>query len=153
MKNLRKLIIIRHGHYDNGSESLSKYGKEQCKATAGNIARLTREFSKIQIFTSDLPRSIETGEIVASELRIDEVKSLFDLRTEHYHSREEVYPVIEKRIKDETELVIIVAHFEMPSGLVCSFINKKFGKELDPSISQNAKGYLCCMHTGSVSTI
>lgn len=155
MKKLKKVIIVRHGHYnfDSTSKELSEIGIEQTNSLVDRIKRKISAIGKAQIFTSNLPRSIHTGKVVSLSLGIDNIKNLFDLELDKYHSRMDVYPVVAKRIQDDTEIVIIVTHFEMPSGLSDCFLREKFGVEVRPDISANSSGFLCFMETGGFCKI
>jgi serine/threonine-protein phosphatase PGAM5 len=60
----RKLILVRHGQYENDPERLTKVGRKQATFTA---TRLASE-QKARVFSSDMPRAVETAKIIAGKL-------------------------------------------------------------------------------------
>jgi|GEM_PF-2947505 phosphohistidine phosphatase SixA len=153
MKKLKKVIIVRHGDYERTTKELTSAGITQTRNLVERINRKINDLGKIQLFTSNIRRSIHTGKVIASSLEVSDKKQLFELEWDKYYSREKLYPIVAKRIEDDTETVIIVTHFEMPSGLADMFMKEGFGTSVEPSISANAGGFLCCMQSGEFRKI
>lgn len=107
----RILYLIRHGQYDTSegpsSGRLTGLGRRQAKRLAKHFAGHTIN----SIVSSDLPRAIETADILAAELGFDQVK--------RYRVLREVLPVrvpnmsvpLEKRAEGKRRLEAIAARF------------------------------------------
>lgn len=76
------LFLVRHGDFDLGSSSLNEKGREQSAILADKI-NLQIQSEKIEVFSSDGPRSIQTAQIIASKLNISSMtSSLYGGKTE-----------------------------------------------------------------------
>ncbi len=91
----KTLFLVRHGEADHNINDrystnpehpayipsyLTDNGKEQVKRTAGTINRQLNREARIALFASPLPRTVQTAEILASELRLTQHSIITDNR-------------------------------------------------------------------------
>lgn len=68
-KNFRKILLVRHGQYSSDpTEHLTKKGIRQAQLTAKRLSKID---SKIKLYTSDMPRAVETGRLIADALNLE----------------------------------------------------------------------------------
>lgn len=153
MQNLKKAFAIRHGVYSGGeSGSLTEMGIKQSESIATRILDSlngSRERSKIQIFTSPAVRARETASIIASSFTDQEPVVINELWGDTYREGQCATEILLKMVSDETEGVVVVTHFEAPSG-VADFFVKKFDKMIGCKEIPKGSGLSCCLQTGDV---
>src|SRR5947199_10266519 len=113
-----KLYHIRHGHAGDpdrweghdDSRPLSERGRRDLRRTAAVLAR--RETVDV-LCTSPLVRAVQTAEIVAEALEIDDVQVLEELRTDV-----PVQQVLERVAQLDAKRLGLVGHDPQLTGLV-----------------------------------
>ena len=115
-----KLYLIRHGHAGDpdrwegpdDSRPLSERGRRDLRRTAAVLAR--RETIDI-LCTSPLVRAVQTAEIIAQALEIDDVEVLEELRPDV-----PVQQVLERSAQLEGKRMGLVGHDPQMTGLVAA---------------------------------
>lgn len=115
-----KLYLIRHGHAGDpdqwegpdDSRPISERGRRDLRRTADVLAR--RETIDI-LCTSPLVRAVQTAEIVAQALEIDDVQVLEELRPDV-----PVQTVLERVAQIDGKRVGLVGHDPQMTGLVAA---------------------------------
>jgi len=115
-----KLYLIRHGHAGDpdrweghdDSRPLSERGRRDLRRTAAVLAR--RETIDI-VCTSPLVRAVQTAEIVAQALEIDEVEVLEELRPDV-----PVQAVLDRAAQFDGKRMGLVGHDPQMTGLVAA---------------------------------
>ncbi len=108
---MKKLIIMRHGDYNNYDYRLSKYGKKQMVQTAKIIHSVSNEYS-IFILTSTAPRAIDSAKAINEVLQVgyEEHDELWD-DDSHQGDWKKSINIIDSK-KDSFDMVIVVTHLE-----------------------------------------
>lgn len=143
MKNLKYVIAIRHGHYDSFTESLTPYGASSVSKKAVYIRSLLDGSNEhTQIITSTIKRAVETADILASSLGINDVSETEHLATESYEDGIKAAGQILDLVKEETKALIVVTHFQVPSGIVDYFMMNGTSNIVGEEVSDKACGYI-----------
>lgn len=110
MKNLKTLIIVRHGDYSG--EDLNSYGKAQMKKIAEMIKEHTGEVPFV-ILTSSAPRAKQSAEVISSVLGIKVKYESEAFWSDNRHSQNDDRFLQELRNNvDGAEHAILVSHLE-----------------------------------------
>lgn len=153
MKNLRKVIAVRHGEADDETEQLTEKGRVQASILAQSIQPLTAGASDILLLTSPEDRAVETAAIISVRLnRLAFVRQYFlcwDEYEEGIQNKDEIVQII----NDDHQIVIIVSHSHAPSGIIHGFSMDKFRNPFKSEILLNGRGLVLCMESGDISRI
>lgn len=158
MKNLKKVIAVRHGEYDQESDSLTEKGCYQSKFLAKIIRMMIGNKERsIILFTSTLNYAMETATILEKELgSLTRVESDF-LEGDQFEDGEESVPPIKAIIDDKKHIdnpvIIVVTHFEAPSGIINGFSKLYFHDEFGKEKVSNCCGFILHVESGLVSRI
>jgi len=130
-----KLFLIRHGDFDKGSTDLNKTGRNQALKVAKQI-RKSNLNNRVRIYSSLGPRSIETTEIIASKLGVENrPKSVFG---SNYHETTLQFSELAKRASDilrhDKRATIIVSKGEFLLELSKFYMSGPTKKQLKGSL-------------------
>lgn len=115
---MKSLILIRHGEFDEGKESLNERGNEQIKSLAAKIRGFEPE-----IYSSLGPRSVESAAILAKELGSD--TTALDL----FHSMDRAPEVLEL-LKQSNKNIVIVSRGEFITPFAAYFAKEFLRKDI-----------------------
>ncbi|HTE22734.1 MAG TPA: histidine phosphatase family protein [Candidatus Limnocylindria bacterium] len=120
MSNRPHLFVARHGNVDHSTQSLSPEGRDGVTFSAAKFAAfLGDELSpRTAIYTSELDRAIQTGEVFAEELGVDPGKvtqvGILSYLTEEVGTPEELVAGAQEILGQEasarTPQVLMVGH-------------------------------------------
>jgi len=153
MKNLKKVIPVRHGDYDRNTGALTEKGKAEIQELAEAICSLIGDLRPAVIFTSTRQRAKETTAIIEEKI-VGTTRVECDFLTgDDFTDGDLALESILKSITDDHQAVIIVTHFEAPSGVVHAFSNKKFTNPFRRKTIPTGTGFVLCMETGEIKQI
>lgn len=122
---MQKLIIIRHGTFDEGETVLNTEGRKQIEVLAPVLAELNPV-----IYSSVGPRAIESAAILASCLKRESYA--FEFFGSHSRADEEkYYSEAFALIKDASENMVIVTKGEWANGFIPFFVEAVSGEDID----------------------
>lgn len=127
---MKKLIIVRHGHYDY-SEHLSDYGKEQISSMIDKL-RPYIDGSKPLILSSTASRAEESAEILASAFGVPYEK--YNILWSESNIPEDLPGTLElvHSRQQESDIVILVTHHEYAKYFPGYYAEKELGTEFSP---------------------
>jgi hypothetical protein len=141
------LVIIRHGEFTEGESKLNEKGKEQIQ----QLIPLLRDLHPV-VHSSLGPRSIESAEIIAQELGIEnEPKEIFgsnsrSLQSTHYSQAF----LFLKEIKDN---VVVVSKGEWADDFITYFSREYLHTEIAPISLERGSGVLINCERGEIARI
>ena len=102
------IFLVRHG---DAGDRLTPLGQSQIARTAEFLKSLVADVSKTALLTSQLPRAVETAEIIKNTLGLSEMtpKSWLTCNTE-----ENTETCLVQFVADHPELEVVVAVSHMP---------------------------------------
>lgn len=140
----RLLYLVRHGHYDTGdgpgAGRLTPLGRKQAR----RLARYFEGHPIDRIFSSDVPRAVETAEILAEKLGFDAVtrrrvlREVLPARIPNMHipakkrteGRQRIEAIVTGFFKASTTTrrEIVVCHGNLIRSLVCRIAGAPLGQ-------------------------
>jgi phosphohistidine phosphatase SixA len=129
---MKKLILVRHGQYDNSSH-LTENGREQIKMLATKLKIYIDNDMSISVLASPTYRTQESADIISKIFNIKfEIKNeLLSEGFAHAMNLSRAYNLIKS--KDGVDIVILVTHFDYVADLPKYFSEKEWGIKL-PSV-------------------
>jgi phosphohistidine phosphatase SixA len=153
MKNLRKVIAVRHGEADDDTEQLTEKGRIQTAILAQAIRQHTEGISDILLLTSPEDRAVETASIISARLgKLSFVIQHF-LRNDEFEEGVSNKDEVAGLIKDHHQIVIIVTHSFSPSGIIHGFSMDNFRAPANPEMLLNGQGLVLCMESGDITRL
>jgi phosphohistidine phosphatase SixA len=159
MKSLRRVFACRHATDDRKGRDpqLTDSGKQEASVLAEAIAGILSEdgITNVVVLHSSLSRARQTAEIVAAALEpLVSAKTQLECLTEdQYEDGSRVFPKIMLEIGDETQAVIAVSHYELPSGIIDAFSNNFVSRKFPAKQPPYGCGFSLCLQTGDVIRI
>ncbi|MDQ2933298.1 MAG: hypothetical protein M3Q80_02865 [bacterium] len=145
------LFAVRHGKYIDEEKVLDETGKEQSEFLGRTILNMICKDQKSIVMTSNLPRAQETGTIIAKILNSPAVSEEI-LEIDSYYMSSVLYSPI-KSFTDEYDVVIVVTHFESPSGIMDAFCSELFKGSFPRTVITNGNGFVLNLTNGLVKQI
>ncbi len=130
MKNLKKLIIVRHGDYSQADGgNLTRTGRKQMELLGLHLKENHINGTIPRVLSSTLPRAHQSGQLVAQPFSVGVETS--ELLVSHDGTFLEPDKVL-ALINDPDEVVIMITHLEyaecLPLYFGKSFLNMDYGK-------------------------
>lgn len=132
-KIMKKIIVVRHGIYDDITGELIPIGKNQLKKLAKKIFSIVEKNSRVIILASNALRCQESADIISKKIGIEfeSHKILFSDCTSLFEDFEIALKLVQSKMK-ETDLLILVTHSEN-----CIAFPRYFSKEFNIKISSS----------------
>ena len=112
------------------------------------IRKLVRKGHRVEVFSSPSVRAMQSAEIIAEAL--DATYATCDiLGSDEYDDGAEKTAAL-LSLRNGSDVVVAVTHFESPSGIINGFTSQYFGKTVECMESEKGDGLLLCMRTGTV---
>lgn len=146
---MKRIIVVRHGSYDERSDRLNSHGREQINSLAQIVKEMT-DLGSIMILSSTITRAAETAEIIADALSVD-LQKLSEL-SDVSHFSESVKAVCDSATAAET--IIAVTHNGQAIFLSVSLLAKS-GITMDilPESFRYGEAYLIDFETRTAGFI
>ena len=155
MKHLERVFALRHGNAEGGRDpELTASGHEQARELGRSILQIISPdgISNVALMFSPLVRAKQTaqrikeilGELVSFELE------LTCLEENMYLEATEMTPSLIQLCNDEHQALIVVSHFETPSGIIHSFRKKRFDVNFKRMVPNYGNGFGLCLRTGEI---
>lgn len=143
------VIVVRHG-VDGLDGLLSAYGRRQMEKLVERIAPLC-EGKRIGVFTSELKRAIQSGDVVARRFggTLQTCKALnMELYDSSRYQVEELLKVV-----GNSQVVVAITHNAAPSGIANEFSKKHGGQGVAEECSNNGYGFVVSLNDGAVTRL
>jgi phosphohistidine phosphatase SixA len=127
-----KLILVRHGQYDNTGH-LSDNGREQIKMLAGKLEQYMKDDMSVVVLASPTHRTYESAEIISKAFGVEfqTYKDLLSEGLDNPMNLEGAYKLVKSL--DKADIIILVTHFDYVADFPKFFSEKEWGIKL-PSI-------------------
>lgn len=150
MNTLKRLIAVRHCQ-DWSDDELSPSGVEQAKNLARAIRDLFANTNSSIVLSSPPGRAVMTANLIAEQLKAD-VVVVNELELDYYHHGVRQVAAI-KSFMENHENVIVVTHFEAPSGIMNALSKQFFGKSYGDVATKKGTGFVFDGMSGEIKQV
>jgi broad specificity phosphatase PhoE len=139
MSKLKRLVAVRHCK-DWNDDELSPEGIEQAKNLACLIREILADINDSIVLSSPPGRATTTANLIAEQLR-SKVFVVNELELDYYcHGAEQVKAI--ESFLEEHEGIVVINHFEAPSGIMNALSRKFFGKTYESVDVRKGTGFV-----------
>lgn len=121
--NMRLLIVVRHGNYDD-EYNLSPKGREQMQKLAESLQSLTNG-NKVLLLSSTAKRASQSAEVISQMLSVSfEEHEILWSENCHPENKPSLLEFVRAR-KQEAEIVILITHLEYADSFPAYFAREE----------------------------
>lgn len=150
MSKLKFLIAVRHC-LDCSEDELSPDGLTQAEVLANRIRNILDGGNKSIVLSSPPGRAKTTANIIAKHIStsvviVDELELDY-----HHHGKRQVEAIEEFFVAHDN--VVVVTHFEAPSGIMHALSEKFFSKRYPAKETKKGTGFIFYAQTGAIEIV
>lgn len=153
MNTFKRLIAVRHCEdcSDDELDELSPSGVEQAKNLACVIRDTLANTNSCIVLSSPLGRATMTANLIAEQLKAKVVVVNELELDDHHHGTRQVDAI--KSFMEDHESVIVITHFEAPSGIMNALSKRFFGKSYESVAAKKGRGFVFDGMSGEIKRV
>lgn len=126
---MKKLILVRHGQYDN-SGHLTENGREQIKMLTGKLIGYIKDDMSVIVLASPAERTHESAEIIGKvfDVELEIHDDLLSDGLNHPMNLDRLYKHVKSM--DKADIIILVTHFDYVADFPNYFSKMEWGIRL-----------------------
>jgi phosphohistidine phosphatase SixA len=143
---LKHVVAVRHG--EDGGKHLSEKGKEQVTKLVDKLSTLITGQQHVLVLSSHATRAEESAQIIEAKFGVKHLVSETFYLDYHHHGEEQMKAIL--AMADGADTVIVVTHYEAPSGIANAFMKSRFNKSVAAKICGKGNGFMISLENGEV---